>query len=161
MKKKLLLPLNKQPSSNGISPSGLSDGGRPYYKLSDITVQNTCKLSLLPVDSSIPLILCASDLETSTKEYKGNDVPIYAKTDDQGKRYYICMHVIQEADEKKGKKKRVCRKEFIAGSSVNIWVNTITCKRSHGFFYDKNCDFFWKALWCPAYQLLSTEETKD
>ena len=112
--------MDKQPSSNGISPSGLSDGGVPYYKISDITVNNTCKISLLPVDSSIPLILCASDLETSTKIYKGNDVPIHTKNDDEGKRYYICMHVIQEADKKKGKKKKVCRKQFIAGSSVNI-----------------------------------------
>eukprot|EP00986_Skeletonema_menzelii_P017389 scaffold19230_cov154-Skeletonema_menzelii.AAC.1 len=114
--------MSKQASTqqSGVTPTGLNDDGIPYFKKGDITVGGTCKLNNLPI-GSVPLVLCASDLETKERTYsKGKDVPIFVKLDDAGKRYYICKHVIQEADEKKRRKKRVCNMKFIAGHYFNI-----------------------------------------
>ena len=50
-------------------------------------------------------------------------MPIYASTDDDGHKYYSCKHVIQKADEKKGRKTLRCGTVFIDSNTVNIGVS--------------------------------------
>jgi hypothetical protein len=102
----------------------MEEDGSLYYTKEDITSgigtkSQACKIKLLPV-GNIPLLLFPHDASTKTIEYGGDAVPIYASTDDDGHKYYSCKHVIQKADEKKGRKTLRCGTVFIDSNSVNI-----------------------------------------
>eukprot|EP00985_Skeletonema_marinoi_P024211 scaffold16711_cov94-Skeletonema_marinoi.AAC.1 len=114
----------QQPSQRGVEPSGvMEDNGDFYYTKEDITTgkgkSRACRIKHLPV-GNIPLLLSACDESTNTTEYDGGDVPIFARVDDDGHRFYKCKHVMQEADKKKGRKIAICNTTFHDSNSSNI-----------------------------------------
>mmetsp|Transcript_16251 Transcript_16251/g.32816 ORF Transcript_16251/g.32816 Transcript_16251/m.32816 type:complete len:384 (+) Transcript_16251:232-1383(+) len=88
------------------------------------------RIKHLPV-GNIPLLLSACDESTNTTEYDGGDVPIFARVDDDGHRFYKCKHVMQEADTKKGRKIAICNSIFHDSNSSNIGSIISHCKSRH------------------------------